>query len=60
VENVVNDVDQIVRVVRFDGWQKTHAGEREIKKARRTLFKYKLHQEQELFQKAYQYIEQHY
>ncbi|MDP6746948.1 MAG: HsdR family type I site-specific deoxyribonuclease [Candidatus Poribacteria bacterium] len=61
VENLVNDVDQIVRVVRFDGWQKTHAGEREIKKVlRRTLFKYKLHQEQELFQKAYQYIEQHY
>ncbi len=61
VENVVNDIDHIVRDVRFDGWQKTNAGEREIKKAlRKTLFKYKLHQEQELFSKAYQYIEQHY
>ena len=57
VERVVNDIDEIVRVVRFDGWQNTHAGEREVKKAlRKTLFKYRLHQEQELFDRAYQYI----
>jgi hypothetical protein len=31
VERVVNDIDEIVRVVRFDGWQSTHAGEREVK-----------------------------
>ena len=46
VERVVADIDEIVCVVRFDGWQDTHAGEREIRKAlRKTLFKYKLHQE---------------
>ena len=28
VERVVNDIDEIVRIVRFDGWQSTHAGER--------------------------------
>ena len=61
VERVVTDIDGIVRVVRFDGWQNTHAGEREVKIAlRKTLFKYKLHQDQELFGKAYKYIEMYY
>ena len=55
------DIDEIVRVVRFDGWQNTHAGEREVKKAlRRTLFKYKLHQDQDLFDRAYGYIREYY
>lgn len=61
VRRVVNDIDEIVRAVRFEGWQATHAGEREVKKAlRQTLFKYKLHQDTELFEKAYSYIRQHY
>ena len=61
VERVVNDIDEIVRYVRFDGWQSTHAGEREVKLAlRRTLFKYKLHQDQELFDRAYGYIREYY
>lgn len=61
VERVVNDIDEIVRVVRFDGWQSTHAGEREVKLAlRKTLFKYKLHQDQELFDRAYGYIREYY
>jgi type I restriction enzyme, R subunit len=61
VERVVNDIDEIVRVVRFDGWQNTNAGEREIKLAlRKTLFKYKLHQDAELFERAYSYIRQYY
>jgi type I restriction enzyme R subunit len=39
VEGLVNDVDGIMRYVRFEGWQTTSAGEREVKKAlRRTLF----------------------
>jgi len=61
VERVVNDIDEIVRIVRFDGWQSTHAGEREVKMAlRKTLFKYKLHQDHELFDKAYGYIREYY
>ena len=61
VERVVTDIDEIVRYVRFDGWQNTHAGEREVKLAlRKTLFKYKLHQDQELFDRAYGYIRQYY
>ena len=61
VERVVGDIDEIVRIVRFDGWQNTHAGEREVKMAlRKTLFKYRLHQDQELFGKAYKYIAEYY
>jgi type I restriction enzyme R subunit len=61
VERVVTDIDEIVRIVRFDGWQSTHAGEREVKNAlRKTLFKYKLHQDQDLFDRAYGYIRQYY
>ena len=61
VERVVADVDEIVRHVRFEGWQSTHAGEREVKQAlRKTLFKYKLHQDGELFDRAYGYIRQYY
>ncbi len=61
VERVVSDIDEIVRYVRFDVWQNTHAGEREVKMAlRKTLFKYRLHQDQELFDQAYGYIRQYY
>ncbi len=61
VERVVADIDEIVRLVRFPGWQGTQAGEREVKKAlRKALFKYKLHADEELFEKAYSYIRLYY
>lgn len=61
VERVVADIDEIVRLVRFPGWQGTQAGEREVKKAlRKALFKYKLHADEELFEKAFNYIRQYY
>jgi type I restriction enzyme R subunit len=61
VERIVADIDEIVRVVRFAGWQNSHAGEREVKQAlRRTLLKYRLHQDQELFERAYNYVRQYY
>jgi type I restriction enzyme R subunit len=54
VERIVDDIDSIVRIVGFPGWQQTIAGEREVKYAlRRTLLKYKLHHEQDLFDRAY-------
>ena len=60
-EIVVGDIDEIVRYVRFDGWQDTHAGEREVKLAlRKTLFKYRLHQDQDLFDRAYGYVKEYY
>jgi type I restriction enzyme R subunit len=61
VERIVNEIDEIVRIVRFDGWQATSGGEREVKKAlRKVLLNYKLHGDQELFDRAYGYIKQYY
>lgn len=61
VERIVNDIDAIVRVVRFPGWQKTNQGEREVQKAlRKSLLKYKLHKDQSLFERAYGYIKEYY
>ncbi len=61
VERLVNDIDNIVKIVRFDGWQNTTAGKQEVRKALRSVvwIKYKI-KEQELFDKAYSYIEQYY
>lgn len=61
VERIVEDIDAIVRVVRFPGWQKTSSGEREIQKSlRKALLKYKLHKDQLLFERAYGYIKEYY
>lgn len=61
VERIVNDIDAIVKIVRFPGWQTTVAGEREVQKSlRKTLLKYQLHKEEALFEKAYGYIKEYY
>lgn len=61
VERIVADIDEIVRLVRFPGWQSTSAGEREVKKVlRQTLLKYKLHKDTELFERAYGYVREYY
>jgi len=61
VERIVTEIDEIVRVVRFPDWQNTSAGEREVQKAlRKVLLNYKLHREQDLFDRAYAYIRQYY
>lgn len=61
VERIVNDIDDIVKIVRFPGWQDTTAGKQEIKKALRSIIwvKYKL-KDKDVFDKAYNYIEQYY
>ncbi len=61
VERIVTDIDAIVNVVRFDGWQDSVPGQREVKKAlRQSLRKYKLDKDQELFDRAYAYIREYY
>jgi type I restriction enzyme R subunit len=61
VERIVTDIDAIVRIVRFPGWQKTSSGEREVQKSlRKALLKYKLHKDQILFERAYGYIKEYY
>ena len=57
----MDEIDSLVSTVRFTGWQTTHAGEREVLKAlRKALLKFKLHADQDLFDKAYAYIRQYY
>lgn len=61
VERIVTDIDDIVKIVRFEGWQKTTTGKNEVKKALRSVIwvKYKI-KDKEVFDKAYSYIEQYY
>jgi type I restriction enzyme, R subunit len=61
VERIVTDIDAIVRIVSFPGWQKTTSGEREVQKSlRQALLKYQLHKDQVLFDRAYSYIKEYY
>lgn len=61
VERIVADIDEIVKKVRFPDWQYTSQGERLFQKElRKALLKYKLHTDQELFDRAYAYIRQYY
>jgi type I restriction enzyme R subunit len=57
VERIVSDIDAIVRVVRFPGWQQSMAGEREVQSSLRKILwaKYKI-KDQVLFDRAYAYI----
>jgi len=61
VERIVADIDGIVHLVRFPGWQDTKAGEREVQKALRKVVyvKYQI-KDQDLFDKAFGYIRQYY
>ena len=61
VERIVSDIDDVVRAVRFDGWQNTAQGDREVKQAlRQTLYvKYKL-RDQDLFDRAHEYIREYF
>lgn len=61
VERVVSDVDEVVKAVRFDGWQGTNEGDRLVKQAlRKTLYvKYKIRDE-DVFEKALGYIREYY
>lgn len=61
VERVVTDIDEIVRLVRFPGWQNTKAGEREaLKTMRKVIYvKYQV-KNQDFFDKTFGYIRQYY
>ena len=61
LKRVVDDIDEIVKYVRFPGWQDTTSGRQDVKKVlRQTVWiKYKIH-DKELFDKAYEYVEQYY
>ena len=61
VERIVKDIDDIVRYVRFDGWQNTTAGRREVKREVRNIVSVRYGiKDKEVFNKAYRYIEEYY
>ncbi len=61
VERIVNDIDAIVKIVRFDGWQNSTQGEREVKRELRKIIwvKYQI-KDEALFERAYEYIKEYY
>ncbi|MET3851420.1 type I restriction endonuclease subunit R [Paenibacillus sp. OAE614] len=61
VEKIVNDIDEIVRSVRFPGWQNTSEGVRTVKQSllKTIRLKYKI-LDQDVYDKAYSYIEMYY
>lgn len=61
VENVVNEVDEVVRTVRFDGWQSTKEGDRIVQQAlRKTLYiKFKI-RDNDVFERALGYVREYY
>lgn len=61
VERIVNDIDGIVKIVRFPGWQNTTTGKKEVSKNLRDVImrKYRI-RDKDVFDKAYSYVEQYY
>ena len=61
VERIVNDIDTLVKYVRFDGWQNTTVGERAVQKELRKILwvKYQI-KDEDLFNRAYEYIKEYY
>jgi type I restriction enzyme R subunit len=61
IQDIVDQIDKIVKATRFDGWQNSNSGPREIQKALLlTLAQFGLGKDKELFNKAYGYVEEHY
>jgi type I restriction enzyme R subunit len=61
VERIVNDIDGIVKHVRFAGWQDSKEGERVVARSlRKALLKYQLHKDQALFDRASAYLKEYY
>ena len=61
VERIVADIDGIVRIVRFPGWQDSRQGRISISRSLRDVImtKYRI-KDKEVFDKAYGYVEQYY
>jgi type I restriction enzyme, R subunit len=61
VDNVVGEVDEIVRQVRFTGWQTSQPGDREVRRQLRlVLNRHGLPATGDLFDRAYAYIAENY
>ena len=61
VEKIVSDIDEVVKGVRFPGWQSTIEGRRSVKQSLRKIIRiqYKI-KDEDVFNKAYHYVEMYY
>lgn len=61
VENIVSRIDEVVRAVRFEGWQSTVRGDQEVRQAlRRTLYVQFKIRDNDVFEKAVGYVREYY
>lgn len=61
VEEIVANIDEVVRQVRFTGWNETQSGDRQVRRELRKILKDKgLPETGELFDRAYAYIRENY
>lgn len=61
VDNIVSRIDEVVRAVRFEGWQSTIRGDQEVRQAlRKTLYVQFKIRDSDVFEKALGYIREYY
>lgn len=61
VERLVNEIDSVVRAIRFSGWQDTREGDREVRQALRKILYVKFQiRDEDIYSKAYAYIREYY
>lgn len=61
VENIVNRIDEVVRAVRFDGWQATISGDKDVRQAiRQVLYLQFKIRDNDVFEKALGYVKEYY
>ena len=61
VERIVSDIDGIVRMVRFPGWQDTPTGRREVSRNLRDVIMHRYRiKDADVFNRAYSYVGQYY
>jgi type I restriction enzyme R subunit len=61
VNNIVSRIDEVVRGVRFEGWQSTIRGDQEVRQAlRKTLYVQFKIRDNDVFEKALGYVREYY
>ncbi|MFH5231484.1 type I restriction endonuclease subunit R [Antrihabitans spumae] len=61
VDNIVSRIDEVVRGVRFEGWQSTLRGDQEVRQAlRKTLYVQFKIRDNDVFEKALGYVREYY
>lgn len=61
VENIVSRIDEVVRAVRFEGWQSTIGGDKDVRQALRQVLyvQFKI-RDNDVFEKALGYVREYY